>query len=118
MCLPQGHNAVTSVRLEPPALLSRVKYSTSKPLRSRACFANNNMTYCSLHDVKQHTWWTGSDTPCGCAFRSRWAGVTSCLSLGRVFPTGTGYRRVRYCRTAITSWANCTGCSLGITIFS
>ena len=34
MCLAQGHNSVTPVRLEPLALRSRVKHSTTKPLRS------------------------------------------------------------------------------------
>ena len=34
MCLAQGHNAVTPVRLEPTALWSRVKHSTTEPLRS------------------------------------------------------------------------------------
>ena len=34
MCLAQGHNAVTPVRLEPAAPLSRVKHSTTEPLRS------------------------------------------------------------------------------------
>ena len=34
MCLAQGHNAVTPVRLEPAATLSRVKHSTTEPLRS------------------------------------------------------------------------------------
>ena len=34
MCLTQGHNAVTPVRLEPAALRSRVKHSTTEPLRS------------------------------------------------------------------------------------
>ena len=34
MCLAQGHNAVTPIRLEPAALRSRVKYSTTEPLRS------------------------------------------------------------------------------------
>ena len=33
--LAQGHNAVTSVSLEPAALRSRVKRSTTEPLRSR-----------------------------------------------------------------------------------
>ena len=32
MCLAQGHNAVTLVRLEPAAAWSRVKHSTSEPL--------------------------------------------------------------------------------------
>ena len=35
MCLAQGHNAVTPVRLEPAALRSRVKHSTTEPLRSQ-----------------------------------------------------------------------------------
>ena len=34
MCLAQGHNAVTPVRLEPTALRSSVKNSTTEPLRS------------------------------------------------------------------------------------
>ena len=31
MCLAQGHKAVTVVRLEPAALQSRVKHSTTEP---------------------------------------------------------------------------------------
>ena len=34
MCLAQGHNTVTPVRLEPTALRSRVKHSTTEPLGS------------------------------------------------------------------------------------
>ena len=34
MCLAQGHNGVNPVRLEPMAPLSRVKHSTTEPLRS------------------------------------------------------------------------------------
>ena len=34
MCLAQGHNAVMPVRLEPWASRSRVKHSTTEPLRS------------------------------------------------------------------------------------
>ena len=34
MCLAQRHNAVTPVRLEPTAPLSRVKHSTTEPLGS------------------------------------------------------------------------------------
>ena len=34
MCLAQGHNAVTLVRLKPAASWSRVKHSTTEPLRS------------------------------------------------------------------------------------
>ena len=34
MCLAQGHNAVIPVRLEPGALRSQVKQSTTEPLHS------------------------------------------------------------------------------------
>ena len=34
MCLAQGHNAVARVRLEPATPRSRVKHSTTEPLRS------------------------------------------------------------------------------------
>ena len=34
MCFEQGHNAVTLVKLEPVAPPSRVKLSTTEPLRS------------------------------------------------------------------------------------
>ena len=34
MCLAQGHNTVTPVRLEPAAPRSRVKHSITEPLRS------------------------------------------------------------------------------------
>ena len=37
MCLAQGHNAVTPVMLEPAAPRSRVKHSTTEPLRSLSC---------------------------------------------------------------------------------
>ena len=33
MCLAQGHNAVMPVRLKPEAPWSRVKHSTTEPLR-------------------------------------------------------------------------------------
>ena len=35
MCQAQGHNAVTWVRLKPPAPLSRIKHSTTEPLCSQ-----------------------------------------------------------------------------------
>ena len=35
MCLAQGHNAVTPVRFEPAAPRSRLKHSTTEPLRSQ-----------------------------------------------------------------------------------
>ena len=34
MCLAQGHNTVTLVRLEPAAPQSQVKHTTTEPLRS------------------------------------------------------------------------------------
>ena len=34
MCLAQGHNSVTSVRLEPATPWSQVKHSTTEPLHS------------------------------------------------------------------------------------
>ena len=34
MCLAQGHKAVMQVRLEPVAPPSRIKHSTTEPLRS------------------------------------------------------------------------------------
>ena len=34
MCLAQGHNTVTPVRLEPTALRFRIKYLTTEPLCS------------------------------------------------------------------------------------
>ena len=45
MCLAQGHNAMTSVRLEPAASRSRVKHSTSEALLS------HNMLICSAGNV-------------------------------------------------------------------
>ena len=51
MCLAQGHNAVTPVRLEPTALRSRVKHSTSEPLRSLICCHAINLAYFSLTRV-------------------------------------------------------------------
>ena len=43
MCLAQGHNAVTPVRLEPAALRSRVKHSTTEPLRSLGLGCDNGI---------------------------------------------------------------------------
>ena len=34
MCLAQGHNAVTGMKLQPAAFRSWVKHSTAEPLRS------------------------------------------------------------------------------------
>ena len=41
MCLAQGHNAVTPVRLEPTAPRSQVKHSTTEPLRSHLTLESN-----------------------------------------------------------------------------
>ena len=37
MCLGQGHNAVTLVRLEPVTPWSRINHSTTEPLRPIHC---------------------------------------------------------------------------------
>ena len=42
MCLAQGHNAVTPMKPEPAALRSRVKHSTTEPLRTK----HNELTTC------------------------------------------------------------------------
>ena len=44
MCLAQGHNTVTLVRVEPAAPLSRVKHSTTGPL----CFLFSSVDHFSL----------------------------------------------------------------------
>ena len=41
----KDHNAVTQVRLEPAAPLSRVKHSTNEPLRSHLCHV------CNAHEM-------------------------------------------------------------------
>ena len=46
--LLKDHNAVTSVRLEPAALRSRVKYSTTEPLRSLIKFDLMNYDFAKL----------------------------------------------------------------------
>ena len=43
MCLAQGHNAVMPVRLEPAVLQSRVKRSTTEPLRSQPIFRDTEI---------------------------------------------------------------------------
>ena len=42
MCLAQGHNAVTPVRLKPASPRSRVKHSTTEPLRSLDTSSDND----------------------------------------------------------------------------
>ena len=44
MCLAQGHNAVTLMRLEPAAARSQVKHSTTEPLLSLSICVSS--TYC------------------------------------------------------------------------
>ena len=54
MCLAQGHNAVPPVRLDPVALRSQAKHSTTKSLRSLTDF------YCRLNssgDLYQSVHW-------------------------------------------------------------
>ena len=47
MCFAQGHNAMTPVRLESTASRSRVKHSTTEPLRSlkKILVAPQNLKY-------------------------------------------------------------------------
>ena len=54
MGLAQGHNAVTPMRLEPAALGSRVKHSTTEPLRSTHTHTH---THACTH-AYIHTWAT------------------------------------------------------------
>ena len=61
MFLTQGHNAVTPVRLEPVALRSRVKHSTTKPLRSLYILmhrsrpqSENRNSYCFMYRCLYH----------------------------------------------------------------
>ena len=54
MCLAQGHNAVTPLRLEPAAPRSRVKHSTTEPLRSHSSYgtqvARNSIIWASTRE--------------------------------------------------------------------
>ena len=45
MCLAQGHNAVTLVRLEPAAPWSGVKHSTTEPLCSLCFFCGSFLLF-------------------------------------------------------------------------
>ena len=52
MCLAQGHNAVTPVRLEPGAPQSQVKHSTTEPLHSHPlilCTHMKKFIYIIIH---------------------------------------------------------------------
>ena len=51
MCLAQGHNAATPVRLEPAAPQSPVKHYTTEPLRSPVVFGIE-LTYWSINRIK------------------------------------------------------------------
>ena len=46
--LLKDHNAVTPVRLEPTALRSRVKHSTTEPLRSLVCVCKGRICACMI----------------------------------------------------------------------
>ena len=49
MCLAQGHNTEMQVRLEPVALPSRVKHSTTEPLRSAWKLELHTKSYQCMH---------------------------------------------------------------------
>ena len=63
MCLAQGHNAVTAVRLKPASSLSQVKHSTTEPLQSLSQWFNmyallssrdaSELTSTSIHCVPE-----------------------------------------------------------------
>ena len=53
MCLAQGHNAVTQVRLEPTVLQSQVKHSTTEPLRSGM---QHHTPYIHMSQVRGRSW--------------------------------------------------------------
>ena len=62
MCLAQGHNAVTPVRLEPAASRSRVKYSTTEPLRSNIIIGKKSVGYNSYeinYKSEEKNQWAG-----------------------------------------------------------
>ena len=58
MCLTQGHNAVMPVRLEPLAPRSRVKHSTTEPLRSlqNTCVNYNGQESNHILGTKKYTY--------------------------------------------------------------
>ena len=49
MCLAQGHNAVTPMRLEPATPWSRVKHSTTEPLHSLTIIGNRICLFLSIN---------------------------------------------------------------------
>ena len=54
MCLAQGHNTVTPVRLEPAAPRSRVKHFTTEPLRSLVRFVHSANASSEGSDKLEH----------------------------------------------------------------
>ena len=51
MCLAQGHKVVTTVRLKTAAPQSRVKHSTTEPLRSIFTLILLHDELCALHEL-------------------------------------------------------------------
>ena len=49
MCLAQGHNAVTPMRLKTADFQSRVKHSTTEPLRTHTCICTHLYLYTYVH---------------------------------------------------------------------
>ena len=72
MCLAQGHNVVTPVRLKPAALQSRVKHSTTGPLRSRTSFVDHLCYLCLVLFMLLHLFIAALWSPAA-------KGLTSCL---------------------------------------
>ena len=54
MCLAQGHNAVTLLRLEPTTPQSQVKHSITEPLRSHMIYVMLVLTW-ELSDKVTYT---------------------------------------------------------------
>ena len=57
MYLAQGHNVVTPLRLEPTAIRSRVKHSTTEPLRSHMLKLMDKKTF-QILDTNSLLIWT------------------------------------------------------------
>ena len=67
ICLAQGHNAVTPVRLEPATLQSQDKHSTTEPLAPLTCITdqsnlNGDLFLCTtlLPTFLPINWWDSS----------------------------------------------------------
>ena len=66
MCLAQGHNAVTLVRLEPATARSRVKHSTTEPLERSGEHKNIQpglLVICVLSKQYQSIQWASKTIP-------------------------------------------------------